>query len=425
MPAARDGDRADDAATAVPDPDRPANRRCASGDGGVGDSAENAQDERHRLLTGGSASAAASERPQRDRLVLPPLSTLPLGTFMSFLRLTTALVLIVGLSFWADEVRKRTNRAPICSGGSSIGRGVTPVGPIFVFTAGIEGTGHHFLKDIIMKSPSVQWLQHHPKALRHLANMRAALMHGVMMPFCDDLPMNDPLLMYQNLTENLRQVHDLLQSSNGIRYIPVNILTGWEGNHMLSYPDSKRCDRILHPNLDVFYAACRDAGVRCGAVYLHRDPLDVLRSAFRRHFFRRPAEGAHRYALMLQALYAQLAYAPRQTLACLGLYRDEDDRSATATGGGRRGAASDFDEWDPGPLIRDMFGWSNDPGAFDRCWAATQQQGNTTSKSNGTLLSLQPSDRVHVEAMVRAHDQVLQLCRRQVRANRDTFEQCG
>jgi hypothetical protein len=58
--------------------------------------------------------------------------------------------------------------------------------------------------------------------------------------------------------------------------IPVNGLAE-RGSGMMSYPNFLRPSRPLqYPDLHLLYRACRAARVNCGHVYLHRDPRGII-----------------------------------------------------------------------------------------------------------------------------------------------------
>lgn len=126
---------------------------------------------------------------------------------------------------------------------------------------------------------------------------------------------------------------------------------------MVSYPNfMEACRDSQYPVLELLYAACDEANVRCSHVYLHRDPLEVLRSTtFKKSF--NPTTGvaaAHLYTTMLKVIEAQLEGHPGRTRACVGFYwnggggvgDDDDDDGGGA--GGWRAAMRKLRGWDDG-----------------------------------------------------------------------------
>ncbi|GKY97185.1 hypothetical protein MPSEU_000677000 [Mayamaea pseudoterrestris] len=248
-------------------------------------------------------------------------------------------------------------------------------GPTFILNIGIEGTGHHFIQAIHSRAPAIEAMDR-VGANIHMASIRRDFMRGMMMPYCQDQPKhNDPQALYQNMIG--------IQSSD---------------KHELSYPDAKRCNRMQHPNLDMFYSACRDAQVNCGAVYLYRDPYAILLSNQRRRFNPNVQAGIHLYTMMLQIIYAQLSYYPKQTLACIGLYDDD---------------AADAERWHP---IRDMYGWT-DATAFQTLVDGIYRVHPAMTVEEQDAL-VPPEYQAHMRAMVHAHEKVLDQCRRIVRENK-------
>ena len=272
-------------------------------------------------------------------------------------------------------------------------------GPTFVILVGIEGTGHHFIQSLVKKSPTVLAMRelgaHVP-----IASVRRSFIDGLMMPHCDGRGgMPNPEAMYRNLTASLREAKELLKSEPLVKHVSINALQGIEksDNHELSYPDSLNCNRIKHPNLDMFYKACDDAQAKCAAVYLYRDPYAVVNSNTKRHFNTNVQQGIHLYTMMLQVIYAQLSYAPDKILACIGLYDD---------------SAPDEERWHP---IRDLFGWT-DADAF-RARVTTVYRPHTPMSQEQKDDLVSPEYRHQMRAMVSAHDKVVERCRAIVREN--------
>lgn len=268
--------------------------------------------------------------------------------------------------------------------------------PTFVLTLGVEGTGHHFLKDLFKEAPSVHILQQ-VNATRPLADIRIDFVDGIMMPYCPGgKEKRNPVDLYENMVHNLQTVRELVKDKN-VPYVPINNIqaVGFKDAHELSYPDSNKCNRIMYPNLDIFYRACKEAQVNCGIVYIYRDPYAFVRSNQNRRFNTNIQLGIHLYTMMLQVLYAQLSLSSEPILACMGLYDDD---------------APDEERWH---LFRDLYGWT-DAAAFDDYVKSVYiPHAPMTLEEKDELVP--PAYRLHMEGLVRMHDQVLDLCRRQRR----------
>jgi hypothetical protein len=275
--------------------------------------------------------------------------------------------------------------------------------PTFIFTMGVEGTGHHFQRALLTKSPAVATLRR-TNASQYIGAIRIDFLRGLMMPYCSDRSTSsNPINLYRNLVESLEKAGALLKN-RPISYFPINgnptFIKG--DGHEFSYPDDKRCNRNMYPDIAMLYKACNEARVNCGVLYLYRDPYAVIKSTtLSRKFNHNVAESIHLYTMMLQILYSQLSLAPEKTMACVGLYDDNEP---------------DEDRWYP---IRDMYGWNNDHAAFDRFLRSVYQPHEPMTQEDRDGL-IPPEYRLHMEGFMNEHERVIDLCRRQVRARKNS-----
>jgi len=92
-----------------------------------------------------------------------------------------------------------------------------------------------------------------------------------------------------------------------------------KGPSMMSYPDYSGPDRALQNfNIDFFYNACSDAGVKCKHLYIYRDPYDVIRSSSNRHFNENVYDAVRLYMSVLQQVHSQMVSFPERNLGCFG-----------------------------------------------------------------------------------------------------------
>eukprot|EP00934_Nitzschia_sp_Nitz4_P007642 Nitzschia sp. Nitz4//scaffold16_size188269//63963//65285//NITZ4_001788-RA/size188269-processed-gene-0.12-mRNA-1//1//CDS//3329538508//7632//frame0 len=89
----------------------------------------------------------------------------------------------------------------------------------------------------------------------------------------------------------------------------------------LSFPNSKGlCRNVNFPNLDLLYGACQQAQVACRHVYLHRDPVAVLRSTTISRLYNPTVLAAiHLYTTQLRVIYTLLETHADKTLGCWDL----------------------------------------------------------------------------------------------------------
>jgi hypothetical protein len=184
---------------------------------------------------------------------------------------------------------------------------------LFVFLAGLEGTGHHLyeklyqeestkLKDIF-NDGEIMLRDDLTKLQFSLYNDRApemALFTGHLGYLQRQIHVNGTMVfdsIVQQLHATNRKVLYWLDkisidspwrvgggSPNSSTYnmvnatfpIPLNGLSA-RGYGMMSYPNYKLPMRPLqYPDLHLLYRACAAANVSCGHVYLHRDPAAII-----------------------------------------------------------------------------------------------------------------------------------------------------
>jgi hypothetical protein len=272
----------------------------------------------------------------------------------------------------------------------------------FVFFVGLEGTGHHFIHTLISSSPDVARLEelniqqdYTGKLQQHLFNNQEQ--NGLWNAHCNDNPEK------VNVTESHDKVVQYLskinERANGEEIItfPVNtILRRGAGYGMVSYPNFEgSCRSLNYPNLDHFYRACDVAGVECKHAYVYRDPYSVLASTtLKRKMNKGPTlKAIHLYTSLLQIIRSQLLDHSDRTLACLGFYEPK---------------ISADEVWNP---IRDMFGWKNQTEFDAHVQAVYKPPSVLTKKDRHDLVP--PNLELYMESYVRAHDNVVKLCREQ------------
>jgi hypothetical protein len=168
-----------------------------------------------------------------------------------------------------------------------------------------------------------------------------------------------------------------------------------------SYPNfGGECREQAYPDIDLFYQACDAANVKCEHVYLYRDPYSVISSTtIKRHFNRNGIlQATQLYTSMLDIIYAQLGNHSRRTAGCFGFF---DDNSTSVQ------------FWDD---VQDMFGGDNPAEFHEHMKKVYKPPSPLTKKKRKRLV---PKEyHLPMESMVRAHENVLRLCREQIGSNK-------
>lgn len=211
-------------------------------------------------------------------------------------------------------------------------------GPTFVFTIGIEGTGHHFIYEVLSKSPNRKYLTElgicgqkgdRQKGKTSDLYKLSALLSNAHHTGVFDMPSTakkdiDAAGHYNKIIELLKTMHQKFNDKHPLKkgtpfYVPINA-NACASASMISYPNFTGKDRPLQNfNLDIFYNACTDANVDCKHIYIYRDPYDVLKSTTtKRHFNEDTFHGIKLYTSELQQIHSQMMSYPDHNLGCFG-----------------------------------------------------------------------------------------------------------
>jgi hypothetical protein len=307
----------------------------------------------------------------------------------------------------------------------------------FIFTIGLEGTGHHFMETTIKSSPAFltirSWglFEYVTKAIMTL--FRNEPLNGLWNMPCRDETMYVKSGKKFSLSSRFQGKKDLLAEFNTVKIhqqlvtllqkmqtiydektvhnpqplrIPLNTYAvGSTANSgMMSYPNFRgKCYMLHYPVLELLYNACDDAGVQCSHVYVYRHPLDVLRSTTVKRPFNPPGmvSAAHLYTSHLKLMESQMRQFPERTRGCLGFF----DRDGT-------------DEWQD--VLRDMWGWTfkNQTRSFDEFIRSKYKKPTkyTLSTSDNIFAEeiegiFPPEHMPYLELFLKTHEQTLEVCR--------------
>lgn len=308
----------------------------------------------------------------------------------------------------------------------------------FIFTIGLEGTGHHFMNTAIQSSPALLTIKswgltdYMYKAMKTLFQFDEN--DGLWNMACQDIIMHnrskegwtlkseyndEKMLMAKfNTVKKHRQLVTLLAEMQQIYNqktvnkpeslrIPLNSYEGASAG-MLSYPNFRGiCYMLDYPILELLYSGCADAGVQCSHVYLHRHPLDILKSTTIKRQYNSPGMvwATHLYTSHLKLIESQLRQFPDQNLGCLGFF--DADLS---------------EEWQS--TLRDMWGWTfyNQTELFDQFIRQNYTKPTTfTNSTSDNIIAKEvggifPSEHMpYLELFLKAHEQTLNVCRQTLR----------
>ena len=267
---------------------------------------------------------------------------------------------------------------------------------VFVFFVGLEGTGHHLVKELVVQSPSMTTLNvldlntTHRQLSKALFR-RADPSHGLLNAHCSgDSDVNGTSLqetavrLMQTISRKTQQYHVT---------VPLNCIGK---NGFFSYPTGwKGCWNF--PNLDVLYHTCEMANVTCLHVLLFREPHDILHSTtIKRHYNPTLLSGIHVYTTMLQVIHTQLLTHASYTHSCWGLFQKNNTTEM----------------WS---YIQHLLGWK-DTQEFQTL--VKQVYRPPAALNEEELHALVPSTlQPYMMSMMRAHDAVVQLCQQQEQEN--------
>lgn len=209
-----------------------------------------------------------------------------------FILASAVLVIVLQLS-WGRSASPRLDNASLITPKKK------PPKSIFVFLAGIEGTGHHFYEKLIVeKSEKLKAIACDgtvmldsdlitlQSSLYNDAQPQQALFTGTLGYMRKNLH-PDGTALFQSIVRQLNATNEkVLQwletqqnetSSMTPFPIPLSAYRVRGPFGMMSYPNYLLPSRPLqYPDLHLLYRACAAANVACGHVYMHRDPYEVI-----------------------------------------------------------------------------------------------------------------------------------------------------
>ncbi len=224
----------------------------------------------------------------------------------------------------------------------------------FIFTVGLEGTGHHLMGSITSESPAVERLNNfsiwneHVGSLQHLLfahpGDQTTLPMGIWNAHCvperEASTLEDSIVDALNAIEgqankmivkNGQQRQDTFKSTATLTErttLPLPLNTAYAKHRgrygQVSYPNFRgKCRPLNYPDLNLLYNACRKAKVDCLQVYIYRHPLEVLNSISRRGFGNDDTSTMQMYITNLHVIANQLRLHASRTLGCFGFFSDD------------------------------------------------------------------------------------------------------
>jgi hypothetical protein len=309
----------------------------------------------------------------------------------------------------------------------------------FIFTIGLEGTGHHLMSQVISNSPAFSQV----KSLgleNFVVNTVIALfqsknLNGLFNQACQDESIYikeakkwklsskynekvsarfDTVIALNrtvNLLRTMQQIYDEKTANNPrpLR-IPLNsfIANGTRKSGMISYPNFRgKCYKLQYPILDLLYKACSEAKVQCSHVYVYRHPLDVLTSTTVKRKFNPPGMvlASHLYTSHLKIMESQLLSYPDRNRGCFGFFDQHGS-----------------EEWQA--LLRDMWGWTTttttDFNVSSFASFVRKEYRKPTRFYNSTSTNIvsrevngvYPAKHIpYLEVFLKAHERTLEVCR--------------
>ena len=266
----------------------------------------------------------------------------------------------------------------------------------FIFVLGLEGAGHHALSSLLKMSPTTKLLGRLDlrQKLRRLEYSFFYAGHGLMDAYCHS---TYPI----NATEKMNAAINAMQSMNRIieRHgsHPDIVINANGVNKMLSYPTGGRgeCGRLKAPSLDLLYEVCHRARVRCEHIFLHRDPLDIMRSTtIKRPFNTDIHSGLHLYNAFIHVFYGYLSMYPTRTAGCVGLF----EQNMT-------------DQW---RVVQELGSWSDEEDDFRQVASEVYAPPVAVSTEDAHLMVPDFAYGPNLRAMMRSHNAWLDLCHQQV-----------
>ena len=211
-------------------------------------------------------------------------------------------------------------------------------GPTFVFIMGIEGTGHHFISELLSHSPNMIKMQElgmchtvwgeRDNEFFKLSTQFLNAGNGLFDPSKRNKNSLDAGTRYDtavDLLGTIRRKVNIWRQEKQVDNVDTEYHVAINANScnaptMMSYPSYIGPDRPLQNlNLDVLYNACADAKVKCKHVYIYRDPYDVIKSTTRnKHYNSNIFDSIRLYTSVLRQIHSHMVSYPERNLGCFG-----------------------------------------------------------------------------------------------------------
>jgi hypothetical protein len=210
----------------------------------------------------------------------------------------------------------------------------------FIFTVGLEGTGHHLMGIIAGRSPATQQLKSF-----HIWNEKVGFLQnelfshaynkagrtGIWNAHC--VTQSSASVLEGNIVEKLKQIEaqtkTMMAQNSTQKTIPLalntaTVATGGKKYGEVSYPNFLgACRQLNYPDLNLLYNACRKAKVDCLHVYLHRHPMEILNSVVSRGFSSNDTSSMQMYITDLRVMANQMRMHASKTLGCFGFFSED------------------------------------------------------------------------------------------------------
>ena len=194
----------------------------------------------------------------------------------------------------------------------------------FIFSMGIEGSGHHFLATVESQSDFAL----HSRSQGGFSELRAKQKHAAYLlreiyhlsDLHNDSENVNLDVIYKEFVDTLKDLQEMVQERidwnrtvDGVFPIQLNAVDGI----MTSFPGTGSVARYSQlPDLGIFYQACEDAVVDCGHILMTRDAHEVVRSTTRNRLFDHPKPQIINLAMQLNMMIAQALQYPDKLLGC-------------------------------------------------------------------------------------------------------------
>jgi hypothetical protein len=336
-----------------------------------------------------------------------------------------------------------------------------PDGIKFIFIVGLEGSGHNRLGMLLRESASAVFIDQ--RGLRErVSELQDALYSniGLFYQHCKGKSKNNSEIFVGGPTTDVSEdssdavtldklgpvtgpnetFHRAVHLFRGIVKVvgegsSINIPLNADGyvSNQGSYPqDNDSCRMRKYPDLALLYEVCKAARVECRHAYLTTSVEALLYSAApaplsttqaRHPFLLKPLKDIFLYTTLLDIQFAQIAYFPNQTIACLDLSSDGDDSNQVD-------AAGMSTSWQS--AVNQMFGLSVEAtgGGADRPSSVNVGEykpgGGLKMANKGKLdLSFQMEshdDNLYLQSFRASHKRTLEFCQATLRHLRNHKE---